>query len=101
MPEDREEGVVYAPPAKQMPPSDTSPLTVANAPGRGVMIPRWVWPQDACPENDGKGWDAVILHVVAPRKRRPLVLVDFMNAVDVHGIPYETTEVELPCLVPK
>ena len=47
-----------------MPAADGSRLTVANAEGRGVLVPRRVWPEYECNENGGAGWDAVVVRAM-------------------------------------
>ena len=37
------------------------PLTQANATGRQVLVPRGLWPDYPCNENDGRGWRAKVI----------------------------------------
>ena len=98
-PEDREEDEeLSAAPLRVMPPSDLSPLTLANAVGRGVLLPRHLWPQDPCFENDGKGWDAYVVRVVP---KTASAVIAFIAATDPDGRPFEDTTIKLSLLLPK
>ena len=41
-------------------PPPLEPLTLANAPGRDVLVPRSIWPEDPCDEHGGEGWEAIV-----------------------------------------
>ena len=97
-PEYREEEPLALAPMRVMPPSDTSPLTLANAVGRGVMLPRYLWPQDSCFENGGAGWDAYVVRVVP---KTASAVVAFIAATDADGRPFEDTTLKLSLLLPK
>ena len=50
--------------AKQPPPPPViTPLTLEDAAGRAVIVPREVWPDLACAENNGIGWSGRITTV--------------------------------------
>ena len=48
------------PPAHR-PPSDARPLTRETAPGRRVLVLANYWPQYACTEHAGAGWEADVV----------------------------------------
>ena len=59
------------------------------------MIPRTIFPQDACREYDGAGWEGVI------EQRRELdqsALVRFTRAHTSSGRPYELVRLQLAAL---
>ena len=81
--------------ALQPPPSDTSPLTTANAQGRWVLVPRAAWPEYPCTERNGAGWEAVIGKVV-----RGVARVHFLYNMTPRGIPYADVDLALSALSP-
>ena len=44
--------------AGSSPAADNRPLTDGNAAGRGVLVPRAMWPRETCEENNSRGWTA-------------------------------------------
>ena len=52
--------VAARPLVDHVPPSDTSPLTAANAKGRLVLVPKYSSWKGGCDEHGGRGWSAVV-----------------------------------------
>ena len=75
-------------------------LTLANAVGRHVLVPRTLWPTYPCEECGGHGWLANVVQVY-PRTRKPAARVEFTYARDEHGLPYRTETLELSKLQPR
>ena len=77
------------------PPPDATPLTVSNALGRRVLVPRAMWPAYACDEHMGVGWTATVVRCTAICAR-----VSFVRATTPRGLPYEDVDVALDALRP-
>ena len=75
-----------AQPVAQQPPR----LTAANALGRRVLVPRHLWPDYACREHGGQGWEAEVARV-----DRGWALVNFLFAKDLHGRRYPPAWLQL------
>ena len=75
--------------------ADTSPLTRTNAPGRRVLIPAIVWPDETCLEHDGSGWEGVIRRCSARG-----ATVSFTTARAACGRPYGDARLDLAALQP-
>ena len=52
---------VADPGASSSAPLTPEPLTASNAAHRAALAPASLWPDEACSENDGLGWDVKIL----------------------------------------
>ena len=77
-------------------PSDLSPLSLQNAPGRRVLVLRAAtWPAYECDEHGGAGWEAVIKCVVRGNAR-----VHFLHATTPRGLPYADEDLQLHVLQP-
>ena len=86
-------------PAAPVPPAvapDATPLTgYAGDAGRRVMIPRHVWPSDACDEFEGRGWAAVVVRV-----SRRVATVRFSSARDADGRRFPDERLDVAVLEP-
>ena len=83
------------PPTPPSAPSDTSPLTPANALHRRVLVRRSLWPRYACTERGGEGWEAAVVSATSTT-----AVVSFLHATDRWGRPYPDERLPLSCLVP-
>ena len=81
------------PPAKA--PADLSPITSTNAVGRRVLIPAETWPDEACLEHDGAGWEATV-----ERCSKRGATVSFSNARTARGRLYGDVQLKLSALRP-
>ena len=77
------------------PAPDLSPLSTTNAVGRRVLVPRALWPSDACDEHRGEGWTATIRAC-----SRGVARVAFLHARDEHGSRYSDVHLQLTSLRP-
>ena len=73
------------------------PLTLANAVGRGAVVPAHIWPDYPCEERNGSGWEVTIDQA---DKRLSAVLVRFVNARHASGVQYASEWLELNHLEP-
>ena len=72
-----------------------SALTLDNAQGRRVLVPRETWPSYECLEHNGTGWEALIEKVVNGNAR-----VRFLYATTTRGVRYAESDLELAVLIP-
>ena len=82
--------------AETPPPSDSSPLTSANAMGRRVRVPAVCWPTYPCLEHNGHGWTACIIAL----NRGDAATVRFSEAADARGLPFADVQLNLAILIP-
>ena len=79
------------------PPLDTSavPLTATNVVGRRVLVPAAVYPQEACAEIGGTGWECLVVGA-----SRVSAVVRFLNARTTDGRSYADARLPLSALKP-
>lgn len=79
------------------PPLDTSavPLTATNVVGRRVLVPAAVYPQEACAEIGGTGWECLVVGA-----SRVSAVVRFLNARTADGRSYADARLPLSALKP-
>ena len=86
-------------------PAAIEPLTLANAPGRRVLVPAAVWSAYPCTERGGEGWEATVKST-SSRGRNNVgekvesARIDFCFARDKNGRLYKSEMVELAVLRP-
>jgi hypothetical protein len=83
------------PPQAPPPPPDLRPLALDNAVGRRVLVSRARWPQYACHEHGGAGWEAT---VSSATKTTAVVRFSFNTTAD--GRPYQNERVPYGDLSP-
>jgi hypothetical protein len=76
------------PPQAPPPPPDPRPLAPDNAVGRRVLVSRARWPQYACHEHGGAGWEATVSSAT-----RTTAVVRFSFATTADGRPYQNERV--------
>ena len=77
------------------PPPDLSPLDANACTGRRVLVPCAVYPTDACTENGGHGWTALVVHCV-----RGVATLRFTDAATARGLPYADVQLQVAALSP-
>ena len=75
-------------------------LTLANALGRDVLVPRAMWPDYPCEECGGEGWLAQVVRVRVCT-RGVAALVEFRHVCDEHGRRFANEWLELCLLEPR
>ena len=75
--------------------TDTRPLHASNAVGRRVLVPAGVYPKERCSEQQGQGWECMVI-ASSPLTAR----VRFTLARTSDGRPYETERLPLALLRP-
>ena len=71
------------------------PLTNKNAIGRLVLVPKDLWPDYACDEHGGLGWEAMVI-----RADRDWAKVNFLHAKDECGREHRDVYLQLSALRP-
>ena len=70
-----------------------------NAVGRRVLVPSSMWPEYACDDSGGEGWEGLVLraeHVWSGSRWEASALVHFLHARDhTTGLPFAN---EILCL---
>jgi len=77
--------------------ADLPALTAENAEGREVLVPSDVWPKVKCRENNGTGWDAVVLSI---NGTPPAALLQF-SGHSTRGREYPNERLLLSALQPR
>ena len=78
------------------PPANLTPLPGSqDCVGRRVLVPRHVWPDYSCDENDERGWTA---HIVG--YSRGAATIRFAHATDERGLPYPDERLQIGALAP-
>ena len=75
--------------------TDTRPLDASNAVGRRVLVPAGVYPKERCSEQQGQGWECMVIASSLLTAR-----VRFTLARTSDGRPYETERLPLALLQP-
>ena len=83
------------PPQAPPPPPDLRPLAPDNAVGRRVLVSRARWPQYACREHGGTGWEATVSSAT-----RTTAVVRFSFATTADGRLYQNERVPYGDLSP-
>lgn len=79
---------------RQKPAAEKRPWSLH--PGRHVLVPASLWPDQRCDEYDGQGWEAQIRVL-----RGATAVVEFLYAKDDEsGLPYEAIALKANCLLP-
>lgn len=72
-----------------------APLTKDNAVGRRVLVPASLYPQYACNEFSGTGWEGLALSATSVT-----IVVRFLHARTTDGRPYQDERLPLDTLLP-
>ena len=74
---------------------DTRPINASNAVGRRVLVPAEVYPKERCSEQQGQGWECMVIASSLLTAR-----VRFTLARTSDGRPYEAERLPLALLQP-
>ena len=74
---------------------DKRPIDASNAVGRRVLVPAEVYPKERCSEQQGRGWECVVITASSATAK-----VRFTTARTTDGRPYENERLPLALLLP-
>ena len=81
-------------PARETPTEPTAPPAPPTSP-QHYLVPRSHWPDMACTEHDGRGWEVAITE-----RRPPWAKVEYVSACDDQGVKYESNWRRIKDLIP-
>ena len=61
-----------------------------------MLVPRELWPDYTCEENQGLGWSALVVGM-----KKDAATVAFLNATTPRGLPYADADLLLSALQPQ